>query len=65
MDDDISIEDDEPHRASDSRNSSDAKAGFVKKINNTRRFDIKQLKAEIWKILEPRVPSYYRSVANR
>ena len=57
MDEGDGDEDDEEfQRTSKSRTSS--KDG--KKIA-VRRFDIKQLKAEIWKILESRLPSYYRT----
>ena len=63
-DDEISIEDDEQRNGSESRTSSEIRAGMLKKIT-TRRFDIKQLKAAIWKVLEPRLPSYYRSYSRR
>ena len=42
------------------RTSSEIRSGLHLKINAARKFDIKQLKVEIWKILEPRIPAYYR-----
>ena len=43
----------------DTRTSSEIKRAMAKRMY-ARRFDIKQLKAEIWKILEPRIPMYQR-----
>ena len=53
-------DEDQNERNSMSRTSSEMKE---KKRVTMRRFDIKQLKAEIWKILETRLPSYYRTQA--
>jgi len=43
----------------DTRTSSEIKRAMAKRMY-ARRFDIKQLKAEIWKTLEPRIPPYTR-----
>lgn len=51
---------DNEERPSDHRTSSEVRNGVTAKITAARKFDIKQLKAEIWKILEPKIPAYFR-----
>jgi len=61
----IELQQDSEHEEpeQDHRTSSEIKSGLPSKINTGRKFDIKQLKVEIWKILEPKIPAYYRDAA--
>lgn len=56
MNEESEPEDQEP----DPRTSSEIRSGVATKLNAARKFDIKQLKNEIWKIMEPKIPAYYR-----